>query len=502
MWREDFIAFAATLDIVGKDGQRTKLRANAIQASFEVTRSGRDIVLKPRQVGFTTWELARDVWFFLTRPGAQVVIVCQSMADDAAIKQISSKLGVMFDSLRAEGIALEFGTETTTQWTLPAQNASLKIVGAGASEASAAKKGRSGTITRLHITESAFFEYAETTLNAILECVPGVEFGTEIVIESTANGASGHYFEQYQGASGIGYRSRFFAWFEQPEYRTALDVDEELEPETPRERELVERHDISPEQLKWYRQKVAEKGQDLTDQEYPSDSETCFLVAGRCFFDRTVTKALLAIAQATAPILSEHDGELRIWKHPEAGKDYVISVDPSEGMGGDPGAAEVYERKTGEHVATLHGQFTTWDFGIRLARLGTVYNTALIVIERNNHGNAVLDSLSKGQGYTRIYRDQDGKLGWNSTETSRSAALDALEHAHSTGQWASPDVRVISEQRTFVVGKSGKAEAAKGAHDDLIMAAAVGWDVMRKPGINLVSSGNASYRMGGAARGY
>lgn len=36
---------------------------------------------------------------------------------------------------------------------------------------------------------------------------------------------------------------------------------------------------VSPEQLKWYREKVAVKGAELTDQEYPTDPETCSLLS-------------------------------------------------------------------------------------------------------------------------------------------------------------------------------------------------------------------------------
>ena len=52
----------------------------------------------------------------------------------------------------------------------------------------------------------------------------------------------------------------------------------------------------TPEQLKWYRRKVQDKGQANIDQEYALDPETCFLVLGRPFFDRGVTAALMAAA--------------------------------------------------------------------------------------------------------------------------------------------------------------------------------------------------------------
>src|SRR5690606_31262444 len=120
--------------------------------------------------------------------------------DDAAIRELSDKARVMFDSLAVLGLDRGVEQKTSTHWTLLDRDASLKIVGSGASEAAASKKGRSGTIHRLHVTELAFFEYARETLNAMFECVPTPEYGTEISIESTANGASGLFYELYNAA--------------------------------------------------------------------------------------------------------------------------------------------------------------------------------------------------------------------------------------------------------------------------------------------------------------
>lgn len=479
----DFPAFAANLDILPKDSMargRIKLLPTSIQSEFEAARTGRDIVLKPRQVGLTTWELARDVWKFVCGRGQRVVIVVQSSEDDDQLKDVSNKLRIMFESLEALGLKLPFRGESVSEWLLG--DSSLRIVVAGASEASAQKKGRGGTIARLHITELAFFEYAGVTLNALLECVPATG---EIVIESTANGASGVFHERYQAAKlgKGGYKAHFFKWTKHAEYATPLVANEVMVPETEREKQLVHDYEATLEQLKWYRAKVQDKGQDLVDQEYPIDEATCWLSAGRMFFDRERCVALQAAT--VPPAFVEIAGALFIWKRAELGRTYVIAADPSEGTGGDPGAAVVLDRATGEHVATLHGQFPPWRFAELLDEVGALYGNALVVVERNLHGHAVLQALLRPpvgrRVYPNIFKGTDGKHGWYSTEIARSAALDALEDALRQKRWGSPDGRVIGELFTFVVTKSGKAEGAPGSHDDLVMASAIGHDVCRKP---------------------
>lgn len=506
-WR-DFPSFCSRLHIIPKSGQRSTLRLNPIQRAYCAARTPRDVVLKPRQIGFTTLELARDVWIFLTKPGARVVVVCQSLTDHGPLKQLSSTLRVMFEGLRADGTTLRFRSESLSEWVLAERDASLRIVEAGASEAAAEKKGRSGTITRLHLTETAFYEYAEATLNALLECVPGPEFGTEIVSESTANGAAGVFYEQFQEAVAgrSGYAPHFFPWWHQPEYALPLEPGDDVAPQDDRERSLVATG-VSAEQIKWYRRKVAEKKrQDLVDQEYPSDPETCFLVAGRSFFDRAITVKIRG--QARDPIETSLGGTLRIWKRPEHRATYLVAVDPSEGTGGDPGAAVVYDSTTGEHVATLHGQFPPWKLAEHVDALGRLYNEALVVVERNNHGHAVIQALeqppteSGRERYPHLYVGNDEKVGWHSHEVSRSAALDALEDAHRNERWSSPDVRVVAELLTFVVNKNGKAEASRGCNDDLVMATAIAWDVCRKPYTRGgLSAGRSTYRLG-SSRGF
>jgi hypothetical protein len=475
----DFRRFAGILDIVPKGGKRQKLRLNEIQRLYCAARTQRDVVLKPRQIGFTTLEQARDIWHFLTVPGARVVATCQSLTDHDPFKLLSKNYRVMFDSLARAGLKLNFRTESSGEWTLADRDASLRIVEAGASEAAAVKKGRAGTISRLHLTETAFYEYADETLNAMLECVPSAEHGSEIVDESTANGAAGFFYRSCKAATSgqSSYRLHFFPWFVASEYATPLEPGEQILPTTERERALVAQG-VTPAQLKWYRAKVVEKGQDKTDQEYPSDPETCFLVSGRGFFQQAVTTALLA--KATEPADTRERDRIRVWKKPTPGAKYIISVDTAEGTGGDPSGGIIRDRATGEHHATIDGQYEPPELARASAKLGLEYNEATIAVERNNHGHSVIQSLQREQRYPKIYEHADKKLGWPTNPVTRPQMLDDLEDAHRRGLWSSPDRHVLGQFRTFV-DLNGKPQAANGEKDDLVMAEAIGWAVRQIP---------------------
>lgn len=497
-WKKDFLSFTKLLDVITKDGTRLPVQPSPILTAFEIARTGRDYVLKPRQVFMTTWELARDIYFFMTRPGARVVVLCQSDKDNSAPKEISARLVTMFEGLRRNCPEAPFAKVSDTRWVrTDGSGGVLSILGAGATEKSASKKGRSGTIHRLHVTEVAFFEHAYETLTAILECVPGPEMGTEITFESTPKGAAGFFYEGYLAAKDgavapgqagkSGYAAHFYRWFEQPEYRSKLVDGEVIVPQSEREKELVETHKVSQEQLKWYRQKVADpsKGQAKVDQEYPSDEETCWLFDGRTFFDKDALFKLRS--QCRPPIDVKLAGAFKVWARAEEGKQYVLSIDPSGGNGGDPAAALVLEKDTGRHVASLHGQFAPDVFAKHCALIGWAYNKALIVVERSSSHALVHYTLAQwerpnndGKGYPNIYCDRDRQLGFKVTPASRPGILDAIEAAVRTGTFHTYDVEWVKEAQLFIV-LDEKPQNAPGAHDDRIMALAIGWALLQVP---------------------
>lgn len=510
--------FCALVDIVQKDKSRTKFRLNATQKRSLRERTARTVILKARQIGQTTLELALDVHHVLRHPGANCVVVCQSITGHGPRDTISKRLEVMFEGLERVGIGIPFLRRSSTYWLIshgkdkPAST--LQVIEAGASAAAARKKGRADTITRLHLTETASWEFAEETLNALEECVPKEELGSnEIVSESTPFGASGKFFEQCQEAMAgrSGYDLQFFPWFESHEYEVALAPGEVILPQNERQRVLAGKHGVRPEQLKWYQRKLAEKGsQELVDQEYPSDPITCFLTSGRHFFD--AQKIALLVAKAEPPALVQNIRAtgvrqqvvgraevpaLRVFHAPVFGAEYVVACDTSEGSGGNAGAAVVYERGSGRHMATLWGQFKPWELAHWAAKLGKKYGWATIVVERNNHGHTVLRSLAAedvveedGKGRVsrwryppeKIFHDRDKKPGWLTGPASRPLMLDAFEKALRTGAFETSDVFMLGQMNTFDVNEKGKAEARKGADDDLVMAGGIGWDVVCRVG--------------------
>ena len=75
-----------------------------------------------------------------------------------------------------------------------------------------------------------------------------------------------------------------------------------------------------------------------------------------------------------------------MWRPPEQGHTYVIGADVAEGLEtGDYSCAQVLDRRDLCQVSEWHGHTDPDLFGEELAKLGRLYNSAMIGCEVNNH---------------------------------------------------------------------------------------------------------------------
>lgn len=168
--------------------------------------------------------------------------------------------------------------------------------------------GRSQTIQLFHGSEVAFWPNAATHFAGVVQAVPDLP-GTEIILESTANGVGGEFHERWQQAErGEGdYIAVFIPWFWQEEYRR--DVPEGFEP-TDEEREYQAAHRLDLEQIAWRRNKIAElKDPVLFKQEYPATAAEAFQMSGHDSYitAELVLKARKATVEGIGPLVIGYD---------------------------------------------------------------------------------------------------------------------------------------------------------------------------------------------------
>lgn len=447
------------LRIRNRLGQRVGLAANDAQSQYHHNAGQRNIVLKARQMGVTTWIAGRFFLRTITHPGTVTVQVAHTQA---AAEQIFGIVHRFLDSLPKplrEG-ALKSVKRSARRIVFPELDSEYLVETAGDRNA-----GRGLTITNLHCTELARWpgDAAEILYGLMATLSPA----GELALESTPNGASGCFWKEWQEAEKTNTVRHFFPWWLEKGY---VGVAVEEGSMTEEERDLATRWKLSPEQI-GYRRQVRSNFRGLARQEYAEDANECFLESGECEFDlESIRKRLVDVRP---PVEKRRNGGLRIWMRPEPGRNYVVGVDPAGGGAeGDYSAMEVIDIKTGLQCAELEEHLTPLETAKEAAELAREYNGALLAVERNNHGSGVLAHLRGIHHYDRLYENKSGE-GFLTSTLSRPEILGRLGSVLVQTPEAVQSERLLLQCRGFIRLANGKTGAAAGEHDDCVMAMAI-----------------------------
>jgi hypothetical protein len=420
---------------------RTHFHLNRSQREYSRRCTKHNIVLKARQLGITTYVAARFFIQTITRPRTLSVQVAHSKESAEEIFRIVKRFWEKLPKYLTEG-SLRTSYCNARQIVFPHLDSEYCVTAADENA------GRGWTIQNLHCSEVA--RWGRGGEEALASLRAGVVPDGEIVLESTPNGAGGLFYEEWQRAAETGYTQHFFPWWFEESY--TRKVSEELLPLTPEEEELAEIHGLALGQIVWRRWQWASL-RGLAGQEYAEDAVSCFRASGECVFDQeAVDRALHGVAE---PVETRDNHRLLIWLPAQAGREYVIGVDPAGGGAeGDYSCAQVIDRRLGTQCAELHGHYPPRELAQKLADLGQEYNRALIAVEKNNHGHGVLAYLRMME-YPNVFA-QKGQDGWLTSAVSRPAMIERN------------DIRRNVYDRIVTAGIAFAVSAAIALHDHLL----------------------------------
>ncbi|MCL2031138.1 MAG: PBSX family phage terminase large subunit [Oscillospiraceae bacterium] len=176
---------------------------------------------------------------------------------------------------------------------------------------------------------------------------------------------------------------------------------------------------------------------------------------------------------------AERGGPVKIYAMPGPGRPYVIGADTA-GDGSDSFAGQVVDNITGRQVAVLRQTFDEDVFARQLGALGRFYNDALIGVETNFSTYPVreLERLGYPNLYVREETDTYTRrprpsYGVRTTALTRPVMIAGLIAALREDISLVSDETTLQEMLTFVRSESLRPEAARGAHDDCVMALAI-----------------------------
>lgn len=437
------------------------------------------LVLKFRRGGITTHEQMSSYRLVKNVANSQVI----TMADVQEKTQRIFRMVSRFQSLDPSPIPTVGDSKTA----LELANGSIFFVGTAGASAPA----RGDTLQKAHWSEAAHSckgpnQNADTdAIKASL--MAAASFG-ELVFETTPLSFNWFHSDWVAAKDGASpFTPILLCWFHDGRNRIPCDAEAIRDTLTDEERSLIERHKLDFEQIAWRRERILEH-RTLFPQEYPENDVDCFLHSGQSWFDRNVVIERLHELDDEVPAYTKQwpGGVEYRWKSPQPGRTYVAGCDTSEGKGPpcDMNGVGILDRETKEQVASIHGRFTPEKLGMHAARMCSYYNNALLGVERNNHGHAVLLAL-KNQGYDwphtqngSLYYHKGTQAGWPTNVATRDLLLDTVAQHVDGKEMIVHDKQFLHECMTFG-WYNDRWDHAPGEHDDSIFKWAIALEMCR-----------------------
>lgn len=467
--------------IKSKDGQFIKFKRNRAQEHFNKNKALRNIILKSRQLGFTTDEtidMLDDVSF--TR-NFDALLIAQDL--DTAKDVFANKIDPAWNSFDLKHL-YKVNNDSARQLKLDFGQGQISSITVDSS-------GRSGTFRRVHVTEFAIVckKFPDKAREIIEGTIPAVPLDGRVDIESTADGSDGKYHDMFWEAYERGdpklptqYKAHFYNWqWDDSEIEKVTEgmIKEFL---TSKDYSLFEeyqkRHSLTDREITYYYMKWTslERNWHSLRKEYPTTPFEAFQSSGNKLFDENK----LANFSIRPPELIEN--QWTYYSHPIVGHKYVWGADVGEGLGKDHSTITIIDLTTLKPsiVATYKNNKIAPDiFAYEIKNGATRYQFAFGAVERNNHGHTTISKLRDIYQEPLLYKDDKDRHGWHTNLVSKPKMMYDLNTAVNNDLLDNPSQGIASEMRRYdkedLRFKNYDDEATE--HFDLLMSTAIAFQM-------------------------
>ena len=382
-------AYASIYDATSREWIPFRLWPAQLHTLQTITDSRLVVILKARQLGLTWLVLGFTLWLMLLHAAATGLLF--SRRDDEAVDLLGTRLRGMYERLPKWLKVQSFGVDNDHEWEL--SNGSRVL-------AFPTTAGDSYTATLAIVDEADLVPDLDRLMRAVKPTIDGG--GRMILLSRADKGNPQSTFKKVYRAAKQGqteWVSIFLPWQSRPDRDVAW-------------------YDAQKQDI-FHRTGSLD---DLQEQYAATDTEA---LAARSLDKRIAPAWLLQCYQEGRPLAQLPAGApaipgLQVYVLPQLGRSYVIGADPAEGNPtSDDSALAVLDRASGEEVASLAGKLQPAVFAAHLDMIAKWYGGAGVLVERNNHGHAVLlwlrdhSGLALGQGL-------DNKDGWLTNEKGKA----------------------------------------------------------------------------------
>jgi hypothetical protein len=383
------------------------------------------IVLACRQSGKSISSVIYLLWYVLFHPEKTIAILANK---GATAREMLSRITLALENLP---FFLQPGCKALNKGSIEFSNNS-KVIAAATSGSSI----RGMSINLLFLDEFAFID---NDAEFYTSTYPVVSSGkdTQIIITSTANGIGNVYHQLWEGANA---GSNDFSPFR------------------------VDWFDVPGRDKKWKEQTIANTSALQFDQEFGNH----FIGKGNSLISSDILMGLLS----SEP---EHVVENAfIYKVPQEGHEYMMTVDVSKGRGQDYSTFNIIDTSSRpfEQVAVFRdNNISPMLLPDVIYKYAKTYNDAYVIIESNDQGSIVCNGMWHDLEYENMFVESTvkaGMLGATMTKKVKRIGCSTIKDFIEQKKLIIHDIHTIQELTTFAV-KGTSYAATGGNHDDLVM---------------------------------
>ena len=401
------------------------------------------IVLKARQLGISTIVAGYIAWIMLFHRDKNVLVVATKLNTAANLVR------------KVKGIIKHLPTWLKIAKIDVDNKNSFELSNGSQVKASStsADAGRSESLSLLVVDEAAHVDGLTDLWTALY---PTISTGGRCIALSTPNGVGEWFHETYiKSESG---QNEFFPvrlmWDQHPDRDDA-----------------------------WFETETKNMSKRQIAQEY----ECNFNTSGETVIDGDDIQWLKKKIQ-DPKYRTGIDRNYWIWEEFNQENTYLLVADVSRGDGADFSVFHIFKLETMEIIAEYQGKVTPDLFSEIVCNAGREYGNAMVVVENNSVGFAVLDKLAD-KVYPNVYHsikssheyiDQyqaettsSAIAGFTTSLRTRPLIVAKFEEYIRNKMLTIYSKRLINELDTFI-WKSGRPQAQRSYNDDLIMACAIG----------------------------
>lgn len=441
--------------VVDEDGNLMKFKLRPAQMHLLENLHYKNIILKARQLGFTTFICIFMLDYALFNKNKSLGIVAHTK-DDASV--IFRKVKIAWDNFPTplkDYFKLTTTGDSATEYQFT--NGSVMRVSTSL---------RSGTYQMVLITEFGKIcaRFPEKAAEIVTGTLPAVPSTGVVFIESTAEGEEGHFYEYCQdameakrlkrGLTSKDYKFFFFPWYANPADVVPgnVPISSEINEYLDKMQSLV-RVTFTQEQRNWYYLTSKELKMKMK-QEHPTTPEEAFLTSGNKLF-----KGLVIDAQrekyCREPI--DIDGDFLIYRRYVSSHLYGLGADVSQGTKRDSSTIVVIDFTTGEVVMTYRSnEIDPVLFAHDIKKAALMYGGCIAAPEANNVGMTTCVTLNNI--YSNVYTQMreglmeevsSSKLGYLTSSLTKPKYMYEMAEAIENDDLKILDEGILLEAKKF-----------------------------------------------------